>query len=395
MPIAIWRRWTAAAEAVSAPAFQPLRSIDEVDAAQWNALAGTHNPFLRHEFLAALEHSGSVSAAVGWQPSHWVLRDEQGLLAALPAYLKSHSWGEFVFDQSWAQFQQRLGKPYYPKLLVAVPFSPVSGARLLVRRDHLREELAPDLALLLQQLVLANELSSAHVLFPDAVDQQVLRDAGWLLRRDCQFHWHNQGYADFEAYLATFTAEKRKKTRRERRRCEEAGISFQTLSGSDLTPDLLDVIFELHAGTFRQRGNEPYLNRAFFDEIARTLGDSMMVKLAIQNGQPVATAVFFWSGEALYGRYWGALADFHSLHFECCYHQGIEFCIERGISRFEPGTQGEHKISRGFAPQYTWSAHFLADPRLRDAVGDFLRRESEAVQAYADEVGTHTPFKRE
>ena len=380
---------------MSVPAFEPLRSIDEIEAAQWNALAGTHNPFLRHEFLAALEHSGSVGGATGWQPCYWVLRDEVGLLAALPAWLKSHSWGEFVFDQSWAQFLHQLGKPYYPKLLVAVPFSPVQGARLLVRRDQQREAVAPDLALLLQQLVLGNELSSAHVLFPDAVDQQVLQQAGWLLRRDCQFHWHNQGYADFEAYLASFTAEKRKKTRRERRRCEEAGISFQTLSGHDLTPQLLDTVFELHAATFRQRGNEPYLNRAFFGEIARTLGDSMMVKLAMQNEQPVATAVFFWSGEALYGRYWGALADFHSLHFECCYHQGIEFCIEHGIGRFEPGTQGEHKVSRGFAPQYTWSAHFLADPQLRNAVADFLRRESESVQAYADEVGTHTPFRRE
>ena len=380
---------------MSVPAFEPLRSIDEIEAAQWNALAGTHNPFLRHEFLAALEHSGSVGGATGWQPCYWVLRDEVGLLAALPAWLKSHSWGEFVFAQSWAQFLHQLGKPYYPKLLVAVPFSPVQGARLLVRRDQQREAVAPDLALLLQQLVLGNELSSAHVLFPDAVDQQVLQQAGWLLRRDCQFHWHNQGYADFEAYLASFTAEKRKKTRRERRRCEEAGISFQTLSGHDLTPQLLDTVFELHAATFRQRGNEPYLNRAFFGEIARTLGDSMMVKLAVQNGEPVATAVFFWSGEALYGRYWGALADFHSLHFECCYHQGIEFCIEHGIGRFEPGTQGEHKVSRGFAPHYTWSAHFLADPQLRNAVADFLQRESESVQAYADEVGTHTPFRRE
>lgn len=376
------------------PAFEPLHSLDDVEAAQWNALCGTHNPFLRHEFLAALEHSGCASPETGWQAAHWVLRDERGLLAALPAWLKSHSWGEFVFDQSWAQFQQRLGRPYYPKLLVAVPFSPVTGARLLVRRDHLREELAPDLALLLQQLVLANDLSSAHVLFVDDVDRQVLQQGGWLLRRDCQFHWHNQGYADFEAYLATFTAEKRKKTRRERRRCEEAGITFQTLSGSQLTPDLLDIVYDLHAGTFRQRGNEPYLNRAFFAEIARTLGDALMVKLALRAGEPVATAVFFWSREALYGRYWGAKADFHSLHFECCYHQGIEFCIAEGIGRFEPGTQGEHKVSRGFAPQYTWSAHWLADPRLRNAVADFLQRESDAVQAYAEEVDTHTPFRR-
>ena len=341
-----------------------------------------------------LEHSGCVGGRTGWQPAYWVVRDEGGLLAALPTYLKHHSWGEFVFDQSWGQYLAQLGERYYPKLLAAVPFSPVTGARLLVRQDMPRSEVAPLLVQVMQQATKLQQLSSAHVLFTDDTDRQLLQDAGWLLRRDCQFHWHNQGYADFEAYLATFTAEKRKKTKRERRRCVEAGISFRTLQGSELTPELLQIIYDLHAQTFRARGNEPYLNLAFFTEIAQTLGAALMVKLALRNDEPVAVAIFFWSQEALYGRYWGAQADFHSLHFECCYHQGIEFCIERGISRFEPGTQGEHKVSRGFAPHITWSAHHLVNPQLRAAVAEFLSREAEAVDNYAAEIELHTPFRR-
>ena len=371
-----------------------LTSLDAIEASQWNALQGTQCPFLRHEFLVALEHSGCVGGRTGWQPAYWVVRDEGGLLAALPTYLKHHSWGEFVFDQSWGQYLAQLGERYYPKLLAAVPFSPVTGARLLVRQGMPRSAVAPLLVQVLQQATDLQQLSSAHVLFADDTDRRLLQDSGWLLRRDCQFQWQNHAYADFEAYLATFTAEKRKKAKRERRRCLEAGISFRTLQGHELTPELLQTIYDLHAQTFRARGNEPYLNLAFFTEIARTLGDALMVKLAMRDDAPVATAIFFWSQEALYGRYWGAQADFHSLHFECCYHQGIEFCIERGISRFEPGTQGEHKVSRGFAPHITWSAHHLVNPQLRTAVGEFLSREAAAVDNYAAEIELHTPFRR-
>ena len=369
-------------------------SIDEIDAAAWNRLAGTHCPFLRHEFLAALEHTGCVGPGTGWTPAHLTVSDEQGLLGAIPAYRKSHSWGEFVFDMGWAQAYARVGLSYYPKLVAAVPFSPASGARLLVRAGEDHARVAGELIARLEATSQAEGLSSAHVLFPTEPDRALLEAAGWLLRRDCQFHWHNHGYADFEAYLATFTAEKRKKTRRERRRCEEAGIRFATLRGADLTPKLLDVLYALHAQTFLRHGNEPYLTREFFTEIARTLGDALMVKLALVADAPVATAIFFWSRDTLYGRYWGALADFHSLHFECCYHQGIEFCLEHGIQHFEPGTQGEHKISRGFEPTLTWSAHFIAEPRFRAAIADFLAREAPAVDAYAQDVAQHTPFKR-
>ena len=372
---------------------QRIGSMTQVGAADWNALAGTDCPFLRHEFLATLEQTGCVGPGTGWDPAHLLLRDERGLAGAVPAYLKSHSWGEFVFDFGWAQAYARHGLSYYPKLLAAVPFSPTTGARLLVRPDA-----APDTAArligALQATTRELRLSSAHVLFMQDSDRLQLEQAGWMLRRDCQFHWHNQGYADFEAYLATFTAEKRKKTRRERRRCSEAGIRFETLYGSTITAAQLDAVYAFHQQTFVRHGHEPYLNREFFTQIAARLGDALMVKLALQGDRPVAAAVFFWYEEALYGRYWGALEDFHSLHFETCYHQGIEFCIERGIARFEPGTQGEHKISRGFEPQLTWSAHYLADSRFRAAIGDYLEREAPAVEAYLSEAGRHTPFRR-
>jgi uncharacterized protein len=370
-----------------------IASIDAVDERAWNGLAGTDSPFLRHEFLAALEHTGCVGPGTGWEPAHLLIEDAAGLAAAAPAYRKTHSWGEFVFDFGWAQAYARVGLAYYPKLVVAVPFGPATGRRLLCRPGS-DPALATALIDAIEQQAREQSLSSAHVLFPDETDRALLAAAGWLTRRDVQFHWENRGYRDFEDYLATFTAEKRKKTRRERRRVTEAGIGFLTLSGGELTPPLLDVIYALHAQTFLRRGNTPYLTREFFAEIARTLGDRLMVKLAVADGEPIATAIFLRSAEVLYGRYWGARDDYHSLHFECCYHQGIEFCIEQGIQRFEPGTQGEHKISRGFAPRLTWSAHHIVDPRFRQAIADFLARESPAVDAYADEAAQHMPFRR-
>ena len=370
-----------------------LESIDAVEAAAWNALAGTDCPFLRHEFLAALEHSQSVGAGTGWQPTHLVIEDNHGIAAAAPAYFKTDSWGEFVFDFAWARAHGEAGLPYYPKLVLAVPYSPVTGARLLLRPDA---DPALKVALLgaATSLVQERELSSAHVLFPDAADLALCIAAGWLPRRDCQFHWENRGYVDFEAYLATFTAEKRKKARRERRRVEEAGIRFRTLHGPDLTPALLETVYAFHELTFLRHGHIPYLNRACFAELARTIGDRLMVKLALQGEEPVAAAIFFRSDRVLYGRYWGSHDDFHSLHFECCYHQGIEYCIEHGLERFEPGTQGEHKISRGFGAAITASAHYIAEPRFRRAIADFLAREGKAVSAYADEVDRHTPFRK-
>ena len=368
-------------------------SILGLDPGEWNALGGTESPFLRYQFLAALERTGCVGSAVGWTPCYVTLEDGRGLAAAAPAFVKTHSYGEFVFDFSWAQAYQRLGRRYYPKMTIAVPFTPATGARLLLRPDLEAASLRARLIEALLAQARAAGLSSLHALFLEEADRAAFERAGWLLRRDCQFHWSNRGYRSFEEYLESFTAEKRKKARRERRRVQESGIVFDTRLGSELDARLLDRIYGFHRDTFLRHGHEPYLTRAFFEDIARTLGDALMVKLAMHNAQPVAAAIFFWSAAALYGRYWGAQADYHSLHFETCYHQGIEFCIERGIARFEPGTQGEHKVSRGFEPTLTWSAHSIADPRFREAVRDYLEREGAAIDAYAAEVQTHVPYR--
>lgn len=375
--------------------FRELSAIDEVPAAEWNALGGSDCPFLRHEFLAAQEHTRCVGPQTGWTPVHLVLLDVQGRLrAAAPCYRKQHSWGEFVFDFSWAQAYARHGLAYYPKLLVGVPFSPINNSRLL-----LHPEAAPQtrdlLAAELERRCTDQGISSVHATFIDAADRAAFQQRGWLLRSDVQFHWHNRGYADFEAYLATFRSEKRKQARRERRRIAESGITVATLRGPQLDEAALAFVYGVHARTFHAHGHEPYLNLDCFRRIAATLGDALMVKLALQGPKPVAAAVFLAGPDALYGRYWGAMDEFHSLHFELCYHQGIEFCIEQGLARFEPGTQGEHKIARGFEPSHTWSAHYIADPRFREAIGDFLQRESAQVDAYAEAVAAHVPFHRE
>jgi predicted N-acyltransferase len=369
------------------------RSIDELNAQQWNALSGGRNPFLRHEFFAALEHTGCIGADTGWDPCYFTLADDTGLAAAAPAFRKAHSYGEFVFDFAWAQAYARFGRRYYPKLTMAVPFTPATGPRLLVRAGLDRNPLAVRLLRDIEVYATGHALSSAHALFLDEPARLACAQAGWLIRRDCQFHWTNHGYASFDAYLQTFTADKRKKARRERRRVAEAGIVFDTRMGGELDERTLDQVYAFHRDTFLRHGHEPYLTRAFFSEAARTMGDSLMVKLAIDAGKPVAAAIFFWSVDALFGRYWGASHNYNSLHFEACYHQGIEFCIEHGVARFEPGTQGEHKISRGFEPTLTWSAHYIADRHFRGAIEDYLTREGESVDAYTEEIQTHVPYR--
>ena len=376
-------------------------SIDEVAPREWNALAGADCPFLRHEFLAALEHTGCVGTGTGWEPCPVTLTDEQGLAAAAPAYVKTHSYGEFVFDFAWAQAYSRFGRRYYPKLIVAVPFTPATGPRLLLRAGVDVAAVTRRLLEALEAHAASHRLSSVHALFLDEPARAACERAGWLLRRDCQFHWSNRGYATFEDYLDSFTAEKRKKARRERRRVAEAGIRFETRFGGDLDERLLDSVYGFHRDTFLRHGNEPYLTREFFSEIRRTLGDALMVKVAMHRPAqpaaretPVAAAIFFWSQDALYGRYWGAAADYHSLHFETCYHQGIEFCIERGVRRFEPGTQGEHKVSRGFEPTLTWSGHYIADGAFRKAIEDYLEREGGAIDDYAAEIREHVPYRK-
>jgi len=369
-----------------------VASLQAVASGAWNALAGD-SPFLRHEFLTALERSGCVGRRTAWQPAYLLATQASELVGAIPLYMKHDSRGEFVFDWGWADAYERSGRRYYPKLVAAVPFTPATGARLLVRPGadvaRVREELIAG------ALEAAAELrvSSLHVLFPIEAERERLAAAGLLSRKACQFHWHNDGYTDFDDFLARFSSAKRKKAKRERRRVAEAEIAFEHLRGDEPSDAEWDAIFEFYSRTFERRGRPPYLNRAFFAEIARTMPENLVIILARFRGTPIACAICFRGGDTLYGRYWGSAADFHSLHFETCYYQGIDYCIRERLAKFEPGTQGEHKISRGFTPSATWSCHWLGDRDFHDAVADFLARETHHVDAYMDELDDHVPYR--
>ena len=367
------------------------RSLAEVDAAQWNALIGDGMPLLRHEFLLALEQSGCATTATGWDARHVLHFGTDGRLAgAMPLYLKPHSWGEFVFDFTWADAYHRTGLRYYPRLVSAVPFTPATGPRLLAKTDAARQALLTAAREQVQEL----GASSLHVLFPDAADRTALAAAGLMQRLDWQFHWHNDGYSEFEDFLAAFTAEKRKKLRRERRRVCDAGIECRTLHGGELDGRTIDAVYNLHADTFARYGNVPYLNRDFFGCLARSLPEALVIELASRDGAPIACAVSLRGRDTLFGRYWGASGDYHSLHFELCYYRGIEYCIRERLARFEPGTQGEHKLLRGFVPSPVWSLHEIADPRFAAAIGGWLERERAHRRAWLRAAVGHLPFRR-
>lgn len=367
-------------------------SIKTISPAAWNRLAGTTCPFLRHEFLSAAEQTGCATRGQGWTPRHLTLERDGKLVAAMPLYEKSHSWGEFVFDWAWAQAYERAGLAYYPKLVAAVPFTPATSRRLLVADGD--DEAAA--ALLDAALAFARDegYSSLHLLFPTEPEIARLRDAGFVIRKDCQFHWENRGYGNFDDFLDTFSSAKRKKARRDRRRVVESGIRFRRLHGADLDPETWAVVYPLIAGTFLMRGSLPYFNEAFFRTVSERLPDQVLVILAEKDDEPIAAAVFFETPERLWGRYWGSAGQYDALHFETCYYQGIEYCIETGKRAFEPGTQGEHKISRGFAPVSTGSAHWLAHPAFADAIGRYVDEEGRHVDRYIDAVASHTPFKK-
>ncbi|MDX1481542.1 MAG: GNAT family N-acetyltransferase, partial [Woeseiaceae bacterium] len=354
-------------------AIDVVERLAELPAEDWNALTAGRYPFLTHEFLVAAESSGCVSPATGWRPRHLVLRDAGGKLrAAMPLYEKSHSWGEFVFDWAWASAYQRAGVSYYPKLVSAAPFTPAPSPRLLLadRSDH-----EAGAALVRAAVALARDegLSSLHVQFPLPEEHPMLIAAGLRLRKDCQFHWHNDGYRSFEDFLQRLNARKRKKAKRDRRRVAEQGIGFRRLGGRDVDAALWSDVHALVSLTFLRRGSMPYLDESFFCEFARSRPDDILVILAERGRQTLAAGVFYRGADTLYGRYWGSDGHYDALHFETCYYQGIDFCIRHGIARFEPGTQGEHKISRGFVPVTTWSAHWLARPEFFAAIGDYLR----------------------
>jgi predicted N-acyltransferase len=372
-----------------------LQSIADIDAASWNALAGSSQPFITHEFLLALEQSGCAVPRSGWSARHVVLEDSKGrALGAAPLYRKNHSRGEFVFDFSWANAFAQHGLDYYPKLLSAIPFTPVRGPRLLTSPTVDKRVMTDALIQTIGDYARSEDLSSWHVLFPNDENLDGLKRAGLIERRDCQFHWFNHGYESFDAFLATFTAEKRKKAKRERRRVAEAGIEFDTRLGGDMDDELWDTVYEFYADTFYRHGHEPYLNLDFFKRIAAAMPDKLMLKIARHGTQPIAVAIFFIGDDGLFGRYWGAGGNFHSLHFETCYYQGIEYCIEHKLQRFEPGTQGEHKVPRGFVPTLTSSAHDIVEPRFAAAIRDFASREARGVDHYAAAVNEHVPYHR-
>jgi hypothetical protein len=371
-----------------------LERVEDVDASAWNGLAGAEQPFVRHEFLAALERQRCVGGDTGWQPRHLTVWDGDGRLAgAMPLYAKLHSWGEFVFDWSWAEAYRERGLAYYPKLVSAVPFTPVGGARLLTAGHAHRGHVLARLLRAATGLAEAAGASSVHLLFPRDDELAFAEALGWLPRCDCRFVWHNRGYDSFERYLATMTSAKRKKLRRDRQRVHEAGIRFESRRGGDIDRALWRTIYGLYASTFAKRGQPPYCTLGFFEEIGQTLPEELLVVLARLSGRVVAAALFFQDGESLYGRYWGCDGDYHSLHFETCYYQGIEHCIRHRLARFDPGAQGEHKLARGFEPTLSWSAHHIREPRFAGAIARYLERERAAVKAYLARAAERLPFK--
>lgn len=365
-------------------------SVGEIGQASWDALAGTDNPFVSHAFLTALEDSGSVGPGTGWTAAPLTIESEQGgLAAALPAYAKSHSQGEYVFDHAWADAWERAGGSYYPKLQIAVPFTPATGPRLLLADDAF----ATPLLRAAEALCRDNGFSSAHATFVEPAQVPLFEAAGWLIRNDIQFHWLNRGYAGFDDFLGQLSSRKRKDIRKERA-AAQTGVEIRALTGSDIKPQHWDAFWAFYQDTGARKWGSPYLTRAAFDLFGERLGEKVLLVLAFEDGLPIAGALNFIGGSALYGRYWGCLADKPFLHFELCYYQAIDIAIERGLARVEAGAQGGHKLARGYEPVQTYSAHWLADAGFRAAVADFLERERRGVAVDQVYLGGRTPFRK-
>ena len=362
-------------------------SLAGVRAADWNALAGT-NPFIRHEFLSALIETGCASARTGWQPQFILLKRGERLAGAMPLFVKSHSYGEYVFDWAWAEAYERHGIEYYPKLLAAVPFTPVTGPRLLARDDAARQTLGA------AALEAARDFSSLHVLFPQPGEAQLLERAGMMMRRTVQFHWTNEGYADFDDFLARLTQKRRKIIRQERRRVRDAGVTFRWLRGAEIERKDWEFFERCYRRTYAAHRSKPYLNLDFFLRLGESLPAHTLLIVCEREGRPVAAALDLVADGVLYGRYWGAIEHIPLLHFEACYYQAIEFAIANQLERFEGGAQGEHKMFRGLMPTETLSAHWLAHPQFARAIEDYLERESKGIARYVDELNEHTPFQK-
>ncbi|GBR00414.1 hypothetical protein GLI01_32310 [Gluconacetobacter liquefaciens] len=370
-------------------------AIADIPATEWDACAGPDNPFVSHAFLSALEDSGSTGPRTGWLPQHAAIRDPTGrLLAAAPMYAKSHSYGEYVFDQSWARAFEQAGGDYYPKLQVAVPFSPVPGPRLLVRDDAAdRPGLRQALAGALRQAATELGVSSVHVTFCTEDDYTLLGEAGWLQRLGVQFHWDNAGYASFDDFLATLASRKRKVLKRERRDANQCGLTFRTLQGRAITPDLWAHFYRFYTATVDRKWGSAYLTPEFFPLLSQRLGDRVVLMLAERDGTPVAGALNLMGTDTLYGRNWGCDGDYPFLHFELCYYRAIDFAIAHGLRRVEAGAQGQHKIQRGYRPTPTYSAHWITHPGLHRAVAEFVVHEREAMLQEMAELDAQSPYR--
>ena len=363
-------------------------SLSGIDPGDWNRLAGD-DPFLRHEFLSALHDAGCAATATGWTPQYLLLREHGKLAGAMPLYLKTHSYGEYVFDWAWAEAYDRHGLNYYPKLLSAIPFTPVTGRRVLADdpKQHSR--------LIAAALQLARKfgVSSLHCLFPTCGEAQDMAGHGMMLRHGVQFHWTNQDYASFDHFLDGMSHDKRKKIRQERRRVREAGLSFRWLEGAGITANDWAFFTRCYRQTYREHHSSPYLNLDFFQRIGRTMPENLLLVVAQRENRPIAASFNVHNGKRLFGRHWGALEYHPALHFETCYYQVIEYCIARGIAVFEGGARGEHKMARGLLPVETVSAHWLAHPEFAAAVEHFLSREARGMTHYVDELNERNPFK--
>jgi len=377
-------------------AIRVAERIAEIPAKAWDACAGQDDPFLSHAFLSALEDAGCVSADSGWLPHHLAVEGPDGEIAGVaPLYVKGHSQGEYVFDWGWADAYERAGGRYYPKLQCAVPFTPVPGRRLLARPAPGAEQAQAALAAGMVELAQRHHLSSVHVTFAPESQVRLLEERGWLVRRGIQYHWRNRGYRDFDDFLSGLISRKRKAIARERRQVAEAGIRTPILCGDDIRPQHWDAFHRFYVDTYDRKWGYPYLNRDFFDLVTERLGDRVVLVMAEQEGRPIAGALNLRGSDALYGRNWGAAGNFRFLHFEACYYRAIDFAIENGLGRVEAGTQGPHKVQRGYLPVDTFSAHWIADPGLREPVRDFVRREARQVLREKDSMLDASPYRRD
>lgn len=374
--------------------YQFLPSINNIASTSWNSIADDSYPFIRHEFLSALENSESACKKTGWQAFHLTVYEHDQLIAVMPLYLKDHSYGEYVFDWAWADAYHRNGISYYPKLLSAIPFTPATGQRLAIKH-HSANEVTGFICDLLKKTCIEKNIESAHLLFPEKTVADNWQDKQWLKRRGVQFHWYNNNFCSFDDFLATFSSRKRKNLKKERNFVKQQGIDFKIYHGETIKDADWQRFYYFYQVTYAKRsGHGGYLSQDFFEDIAESMPNNLVLVMAYREGEAIAGALNFKDDTTLYGRYWGCLEEVEFLHFEACYYQGIEFCIANQLQRFDPGAQGEHKIQRGFTPTSTWSNHWLARPEFNDAIANFLQRENYVMDDYFNETTAQLPFKK-